>query len=45
MRVTTGAVITQFGFKSCLEDRDAATVVVTELRFKDFAGDRNQHYL
>src|SRR5215510_4100971 len=38
MRVTTGAVITQPGFKSCPEDRDAATVVATGLRFRGFAG-------
>jgi hypothetical protein len=35
----------QRGFKSCPEDRSAATVVVIELLLKGFAGARNQHYL
>ena len=33
------------GFKSCPQDRDAATVVGIELLLKGFAGARNQHYL
>jgi hypothetical protein len=39
------AIRVRRGFKSCPEDRAAATVVVIELLLKGFAGARNQHYL